>query len=77
MVTWQGLALVGLGLATGMVTAFALGRFISSLLYGIEPTDLLTFVAAPAVMLAAGLAAALLPAWRASRIEPVQALRYE
>jgi predicted permease len=77
MVARQGLALVAAGLAIGMVASFALGRFVSSLLYGIVPTDPPTFLAVPAVMLAAGLAAILLPSRRASRVEPMSALRYE
>jgi predicted permease len=77
MVTWQGLALMGAGLAVGMGVALAVTRFIAGFLYGITPTDAATFAAVPAVMLAVGLVAILLPAGRAARIEPMSALRHE
>ena len=77
MITRQGTVLVAAGLAVGMAAALALGRFISGLLYGIAPTDALTMVTVPAVMLLAGAAAVLVPARRAARIEPIEALRHE
>jgi predicted permease len=73
----QGLLLVGAGLAAGLLVALALSRFTASFLYGIVPTDLVTFLGVPAVLIAAFLAAILVPARRASRIEPMTALRNE
>ena len=73
----QGLLLVGAGLAVGLAVALALSRFTASFLYGIVPTDPVTFVGVPAFLVAAFLAAILLPARRASRIEPMMALRNE
>ena len=73
----QGLAVVGAGLAIGLVAAFALSRFTASMLYGVEPTDPATFFGVPVVLLAASLAAILLPARRACRIDPMAALREE
>jgi predicted permease len=73
----QGMLLVGAGLALGLVVAFVLSRFTASYLYGIVPTDPVTFLGVPAILVAASLAAILLPARRASRIEPMTALRNE
>jgi predicted permease len=73
----QGLVLVGAGLALGLPVALALSRFTASFLYGIVPTDAVTFLGVPAVLIAAFVAAILLPARRASRIEPMTALRNE
>jgi ABC-type antimicrobial peptide transport system permease subunit len=73
----QGLLPVGVGLAIGLPVAFALSRFTADFLYGVVPTDRVTFLGVPAVLIAAFLAAILLPARRASRIEPMTALRNE
>jgi predicted permease len=77
MVLRQGLALAGVGLAIGLAIALAVGRLAASLLYGISGTDLITFLAVPAVLLAAALVAIVLPALRAARIGPMTALRME
>jgi hypothetical protein len=68
--------LVG-GLAVGLVGAFLLTRRLDSLLYGITPHDPATFAAVVAVLVAAGLAAAYVPARRAARVDPIVALRAE
>ena len=73
----RGMRLVGVGLALGLAAAFALSRFTASLLYGIGPTDPVTFLGVPAILIAASLAAIILPARRAARIEPLVALREE
>jgi ABC-type antimicrobial peptide transport system permease subunit len=73
----QGFTVVGAGLAIGLGAAFALSRFTASLLYGIVPTDPVTFVVVPAILVVASFVAILLPARRASRIEPMAALRNE
>jgi predicted permease len=73
----QGMGLVGVGLAIGMAAAFALSRFTASLLYGVAPTDPVTFLGVPIILVAASLAAVILPARRAARIEPLVALREE
>jgi predicted permease len=77
LVLSQGLSLVAAGVAVGLVGAFALTRFMQSLLYGVTPTDPLTFVGVGAVLVAAAAAASLLPARRATRIDPIVALRGE
>jgi len=77
MVAGQGLWLAGIGTAAGLAIAFALTRFIVSLLYGVSATDAFTFVGVPALMLAVALIAVLIPARRAARVDPLEALHYE
>lgn len=72
----QGLKLVTIGLVLGAAAALALTRLMSSLLYGVTPQDPMTFVAVIALLFAVALAACLIPALRASRVDPIQALRY-
>lgn len=73
----QGLILAGVGIAIGILGAFCLTQWLSSLLYGITPTDPLTFATAPAIMLAVAIVACWIPARRATRIDPMRALRQE
>jgi ABC-type antimicrobial peptide transport system permease subunit len=73
----RGLALVALGAASGLVAATLLGRLVADALHGVSPYDPRTYLAATAGVLLAGLAACWLPASRASRISPVEALRHE
>ncbi|NNM33622.1 MAG: FtsX-like permease family protein [Gemmatimonadetes bacterium] len=77
MVLGQGLRLIAWGLALGVLGAWASGRILGSLLYGVSPTDPLSALAALGTLLLAGLAAAVLPARRAARIPPSQAFRAE
>ncbi len=71
----QGLVVVAAGVGVGVIGAFILTRFAASLLYGISPTDPGSFTGAVALLAVAGLAAALVPALRAARIQPTDALR--
>ena len=66
-----------LGIAAGVVAGMLGGSFVQSQLFGVRPGDPVVFVASVAVLLAASLAAGFIPAWRASRIDPMLALRYE
>jgi ABC-type antimicrobial peptide transport system permease subunit len=75
MVLRHGLALTAGGLAIGLAGAFALTRVMSAWLFGVTATDPLTFALTPALLLIAASAACLIPAWRAARIDPVDALR--
>jgi len=68
---------VGIGLAAGLPAALALTKIARSLLYGVNPDDVPTFVAASVVLLAVSVAAAWIPARRGAAIQPTQALRYE
>jgi len=77
MVMRQGAALVLAGSVIGLGLALALSRVARSLLYGVSPTDTITFVAVPAFLLLVALAACLAPARRAASIDPVRALRYD
>jgi predicted permease len=73
----QGMALTLLGCVLGVILALALTRVVSSLLYGVTPTDPLTFLVTVLLLGAAALLSCYLPARRAARIDPMEALRYE
>jgi predicted permease len=77
MVLRQGLWLVGIGLAIGLAASLALVRVLQTYLYDTAPTDPLTFAVVAVAFLAAGSLAALGPAWRATRVDPMLALRSE
>jgi putative ABC transport system permease protein len=77
LIVGQGLKLVLLGVIVGMLGAFALSRVLSSFLYGISATDPLTFAAVPATLIFVALAACYIPAHRATKVDPIVALRYE
>jgi putative ABC transport system permease protein len=77
MVLGQGLALAAAGLAAGLVGAFCLTRFLRALLVGVEPADPATFTAISLLFLAVAAAACYLPARRATRVDPLVALRHE
>jgi putative ABC transport system permease protein len=77
MVVWQGLRLTLVGVAIGLASAFGLTRLIATLLFGVTPRDPLVFTAVPLVLGAVALLAVWLPARRASRVDPILALRYE
>ena len=65
------------GLAAGVVEAFGLTRLLQAQLFGVKPSDPLTFTAVPPILLVVALAAACAPALRASRVDPLAALRHE
>jgi ABC-type antimicrobial peptide transport system permease subunit len=77
LVVRQGMTLAGIGIVVGLVGAAALTRVISSLLFGVSTTDAITFGAVPALLAAVALAATAIPAWRATRVDPMVALREE
>ena len=77
MVLRQGVTLAGIGVVIGLVAAVGLARFMSSLLYGVESTDPVTFAAVAASLMAVALGASYRPAVRASRTDPLVALRFE
>ena len=73
----QGLRRAGIGLAIGGVAAAALGRFLESMLFQVEPTDPATFVAVTLGLMSVALAACYIPARRATKVDPMVALHYE
>jgi ABC-type antimicrobial peptide transport system permease subunit len=77
MMLRQGLRLVALGLALGFAGAWFSAQLLSSLLYGVSPHDPPTFAAVPALLAAVALVACWLPSRRATRIDPIVALRAE
>jgi predicted permease len=77
LVLRQGVALTVLGVVLGVAAALAVTRFMASLLYGVQPYDLVTFVLGPAVLVIVSVLASWLPAHRAARMDPVGALRLE
>jgi len=77
MVMLYGLRLTSAGLAIGISLALALARGLAGFLYGVPAIDPITFVAIPVLMMTVAVAACAAPAWRAARIDPVEALRGE
>lgn len=77
MVLRKGMVLTAIGAVNGLVGAFALTRWMSSLLFSVSATDPATYVIVLLVALSAAILASLIPAWRASRVDPLNALRYE
>jgi len=77
LVLRQGLKLAGVGVVIGLAGAFALTRFLRGLLFGIDPTDPATLIAISSLLIAVASLACWLPARRAARVDPMEALRYE
>ena len=77
LVVGQGIRLIFAGIALGLITSFALTRVITSLLYGITPTDPMTLAAVSLTLTAVALGACFVPARRATKVDPMIALRYE
>jgi len=77
LVIKQGLVLVVLGAAAGIGASFAVTRFLQSLLFGVRATDFWTFAAVCGLLVLVGMLACYIPARRATRVDPMVALRYE
>ena len=73
----RGLLVTAAGLAVGLPIAYALARLMASLVFGVATYDPITFIGIPLTLLGAASLATYLPAWRATRIDPIVALRYE
>jgi ABC-type antimicrobial peptide transport system permease subunit len=72
-----GMSLALIGAAIGLASAFAVTRVMSSLLFGVTPTDLTTFAAVALLLLVVAFLACYIPARRATKVDPLVALRYE
>jgi putative ABC transport system permease protein len=77
LVAGQGLRLILLGLAAGLAGSVLLSRFLASLLYGVSPTDPATFFGVASLLAGVALVASYIPARRATRVDPLVALRHE
>jgi predicted permease len=77
LVVWNGMRLALIGMVLGIAASFGLTRLIASFLFGVKTWDPTAFIAVPVVLTAVAFVAVLLPAMRASRVEPMQALRME
>ena len=77
LIVGQGLPLILAGILVGLAVSFGLTRLIATLLYGVTPTDAFTFASVTALLISIALFACWLPALRASRVDPLQALRHE
>ena len=77
LVLVQGLKVAALGLALGLAGALVLTKLMSSILYGVSNTDVMTFVSVPALLALVSVVACWIPARRATRVDPIEVLRAE
>jgi putative ABC transport system permease protein len=77
MVTREGLALAAVGVAIGVAGALGLTRLLAGMLFAVRPADPLTFVCVSLLLIAVALASSYIPARRATKVDPMVALRYE
>jgi predicted permease len=77
LIVGQGMTLAVCGIGVGCLAAFGITRVLTSLLFGVTPTDPMTFVAAPSLLMVVALIACYLPAHRATKVDPIAGLRHE
>jgi len=77
LIVAQGLRLVSLGVILGLIGAFAVTRILSQILYGVTPSDPITYAMVAGLLLSTALVACTVPARRATKVDPMIALRHE
>jgi ABC-type antimicrobial peptide transport system permease subunit len=77
LVMSDGLRMAGIGVAVGLIAAFGLTRLLSGMLYGVSTTDPLTFIVIAALLILVAALACCMPALRATRVDPLVALRHD
>jgi len=77
LVVRQGMSLVGIGISVGLIGAIALTRVIATLLFGVGTKDPTTFLVVAMLLAIVAFIACYIPAWRATKVDPLVALRYE
>ncbi len=77
IVLWRGLSMAAIGIAVGALVSLGIARMLAGFLFGITAHDPVTFTAVAVIFVIVAGAACLAPAWRATRVEPMVALRYE
>jgi putative ABC transport system permease protein len=77
LVLTRGVIFAFAGIAIGVAGAFALTRYLTTLLFGVPPIDLMTFIVVAVLLVVVALLACVIPARRAAKVDPLVALRYE
>ena len=77
MIVRESIWIASFGAALGLAAAYGLARFVATMLFGVSPTDPLTYSAVAGLLIGTAALASAVPAWRASRIQPLDALRSE
>ena len=77
MIVYEGMKLALFGIVIGVVVALVFGRVMSSLMYSVRPSDPVTFLGVTALLAVVAFLASAIPAYRAARVDPMKALRYE